>query len=72
MVDRQLNTYLERQSISQHFGTQERILVCITPRANAREMIETARAMAERFHAELIVAYVNQPGLFASDQAALG
>ena len=46
-------------------------MVCITPRANAREMIETGRIIAERFHGELIVAYVSQPEISASDQAAL-
>jgi len=34
-------------------------------------MIETARVIAERFHAELIVAYVPQPNISAADQAAL-
>jgi two-component system, OmpR family, sensor histidine kinase KdpD len=45
--------------------------VCITPRANINDMIESARIIAERFHAELIVAYVHQPQISASDQAAL-
>ena len=71
VVDRQLEEYLERQGIQQHLGTQERVMVCITPRANAREMIETGRIIAERFHGELIVAYVSQPEISASDQAAL-
>src|SRR5579864_2639552 len=35
VVDRQLETYLQRHGITQTFGAQERILVCITPRANA-------------------------------------
>jgi two-component system sensor histidine kinase KdpD len=34
-------------------------------------MIETARAMAGRFHGELIAAYVNQPDISDSDRAAL-
>jgi two-component system sensor histidine kinase KdpD len=71
VVDYQLNEYLEKHGIHQHFGTQERILVCITPRANAIEMIETARTIADRFHAELIVAYVKQPELSAAENAAL-
>src|SRR5438094_2717382 len=61
VVDHQLSTYLERHGIKQHFGAQERILVCITPRPNVHEMIQTARTIAERFHGELIVAYVRQP-----------
>jgi two-component system sensor histidine kinase KdpD len=71
VVDHQLNEYLEKHGIHQHFGTQERILVCITPRANATDMIETARSVAERFHAEFIAAYVKQPELSAAENAAL-
>jgi len=71
VVEYQLSDYLERRGIKQHFGTQERILVCITPRANAGEMIEIACTVAERFHAELIVAYVKQANLSPADEAAL-
>ena len=53
------------------FGAHERILVCITPRANMREMIETAQAIAQRFHGELIVAYVDQPEISKADRASL-
>ena len=71
VVDRQLATYLERHGITEQYGTHERILVCITPRANIREMIDMAQTIAERFHGELIAAYVHQPHISASDQAAL-
>jgi two-component system, OmpR family, sensor histidine kinase KdpD len=71
VVDSQLNEYLEKHGIKQSFGTQERILVCITPRASARDMIETARMIAERFHAEMTVAYVKQAELSREDQEAL-
>jgi two-component system sensor histidine kinase KdpD len=71
VVDYQLTDYLERHRITQHYGTQERILVCITPRSNAREMIETGRIIAARFHGELIVAYVRQQEISPRDQAAL-
>lgn len=71
VVDHQLQTYLERHGIRQPVGAQERILVCITPRANVEEMIETARTIAGRFHGELFVAYVNQPNISESDRAAL-
>jgi two-component system sensor histidine kinase KdpD len=71
VVDHQLSDYLERHGIKQQFGTHERILVCITPRANVREMIEMARTIAERFHGELIVAYVNQPQISPEDQSTL-
>jgi two-component system, OmpR family, sensor histidine kinase KdpD len=71
VVDHQLSDYLERHGIKQQFGAQERILVCITPRANVNEMVATARIIAERFHGELIAAYVRQLQTSAADQAAL-
>lgn len=71
VVDRQLTSYLERQGLRQQFGTHERILVCITPRANVEDMIDTAQIIAERFHGELIAAYVNQPQISLADQAIL-
>lgn len=71
VVDRQLESYLQRNGISQTFGAQERIMVCITPRANATAMIESGRRNADRFHGDLTVAYVGQPELSPEDQAAL-
>lgn len=71
VVDRQLEAYLQRNGIASTFGTQERILVCITPRANATAMIQSGQRNAERFHGDLTVAYVGQPELSADDQAAL-
>jgi two-component system sensor histidine kinase KdpD len=71
VVDHQLNTYLEAHGIQQHPGAQERLMVCITPRANIADMLKNARTIAERFHAELIVAYVHQPEISPEDQAAL-
>jgi two-component system sensor histidine kinase KdpD len=71
VVDHQLEAYLRRNGLSATFGAQERILVCVTPRANARPMIESGRRNADRFHGELIVAYVQQPTLRPEDQAAL-
>jgi two-component system sensor histidine kinase KdpD len=71
VVDQQLTDYLDQHGIQQQLGAQERILVCITPRSNVTEMIDTARVIAERFHAELIAAYVAQAGISAEDQAAL-
>jgi two-component system, OmpR family, sensor histidine kinase KdpD len=71
VVDRQLLNYLERHGISQNLGAHERILVCITPRANVREMMESARTVADRFHADLIAAYVQQDHISPVDRAAL-
>jgi two-component system sensor histidine kinase KdpD len=71
VVDRQLGQYLELHGISPNYGTQERILVCITARANAHEMTQTAKTIADSFHGGLTVAYMNQPGISPADQAAL-
>jgi two-component system, OmpR family, sensor histidine kinase KdpD len=71
VVDHQLSDYLAKHGIHQNFGAQERILVCLTPRANVNEMIEVARKTADRFHGELIVASVKQSKISAADDAAL-
>jgi two-component system, OmpR family, sensor histidine kinase KdpD len=71
VVDRQLEQYIQRSGITQSFGAQERILVCITPRANAAAMIASGRRNADRFHGDLTVAYVRQHEISADDQASL-
>src|SRR5215831_4194768 len=71
VVDQQLNSYLEEHGIRQQFGAHERILVCITARSNLTEMLETAHTIAERFHAQVTAAYVDQPNLSQQDRAAL-
>jgi two-component system, OmpR family, sensor histidine kinase KdpD len=71
VVDRQLEAYLHRTGAAQTFGAQERIMVCITPRANAGPMIASGKRNADRFHGDLMVAYVRQPEISSDDQAAL-
>jgi two-component system sensor histidine kinase KdpD len=71
VVDRQLEAYLELHGIQPSWGTQERILVCMTPRANAAAMLASGRRNADRFHGELFAIYVNQPNLTPDDQSAL-
>ncbi len=71
VVDFQLNQYLENHGIRQRLGANERILVCITPRANVAEMLEEAQLVADRFHGDLVVAYVQQPRISKEDQSAL-
>lgn len=71
VVDHQLTNYLESHGIKQNFGTQERILVCITPDSNAEAMIETAGTIARRFYGELIVVNVDQPEISSVDREAL-
>ena len=69
-VDRQLEAYLELHGIHSSWGTQERILVCMTPRADAAAMLASGRRNADRFHGELFAIYVNQPNLTPQDRIA--
>ncbi len=61
VVDKQLERYLTSHGIEQSWGTQERILVCLSPDSNARRMLETGARNRDRFHGELIVAHMNRP-----------
>jgi nucleotide-binding universal stress UspA family protein len=70
VVDRQLEHYLRLHGIDSSWGTQERILVCMTPRANAAKMLESGRRNADRFHGELFAIYVVQENLTAEDGMA--
>jgi two-component system sensor histidine kinase KdpD len=71
VIERQLQRYMDLHGIHQSWGTQERILVCVTPRSNAKAMIESARRNADRFHGQLFVANVAQSDLKREDQEAL-
>jgi two-component system sensor histidine kinase KdpD len=71
VVDRQLQQYLAAHGVSASWGAQERILVCLTPRSNARAMLESGHRNARRFHGALLVAYVEQPALDDADRARL-
>lgn len=61
VVDKQLERYLARHGIEQTWGTQERILVCLSPGADAKRMLESGARNRDRFHGELIVAHMNRP-----------
>src|SRR5262245_21035713 len=71
VVEAELRAYLHSHHIEEIWGTQERILVGITPRSDARPILESGRRNADRFHGELFVAYVKQPDLSPEDEAAL-
>lgn len=74
VVDHQLEGYLERNGIEQVWGTQERILVLITPGVNAAALLESGKRNRERFHGELHVAYStrSQLGSVLEDARAMG
>jgi len=71
VVERQLQEYLDSHGVSASWGAQERILVCLTPRSDARAMLESGQRNARRFHGALLVAYVEQSALDAADRARL-
>ena len=71
VVDRQLQDYLDSHGITASWGTQERILVCLTPRSNAAAMLKSGLRNKLRFHGALLVAYVEQKGLGPGDQEKL-
>src|SRR5215467_448006 len=68
VVDEQLHHCLEGRGIEMFLGSQERILVCITPRSNARRMLEGGRRISDRFHCNFLALYVRQKGLSAADE----
>ena len=63
VVDHQLASYVQAHGAEHPLGTQEKILVCVTPQSNARAMITSGYRNAQRFHGELIVVSVRQPAL---------
>lgn len=71
IIDRQLELYLRRNGIQQSFGTQERVLICLTPRTNPAKMLLNGKRIVERFHGELLAVTVGQPGLSTEDKASL-
>jgi two-component system sensor histidine kinase KdpD len=69
VVDAQLDRYLRTHGVEETWGTEERLLVCLTPKSNAQMMISAARRNAFRFHGELIACHVRQPGISAAEQS---
>jgi two-component system sensor histidine kinase KdpD len=71
VIDGQLENYLRSNGVELRWGSQERILVCVTPRSDAGAMLRSGRRNADRFHGNLLVCYVRQSGLGAKDQATM-
>jgi two-component system, OmpR family, sensor histidine kinase KdpD len=71
VIDAGLQRYLRSHGIEQPWGTHERFLICLTPRANFDGMIASARRSAARFHCDVLAAYVRQPNLSAADRGSL-
>jgi two-component system sensor histidine kinase KdpD len=71
VVEQQLQGYMDAHGITQSWGTQERILVCITPRSSAREMLESGARAAQRFHGQLLAVYAKQGDLSRAAEEAV-
>ena len=71
VIDDQLVNYLRSNGVEQRGGTQERVLVCVTPRSDAGAMLRSGRRNADRFHGDLLVCYVRQTGLGSKDQETM-
>jgi two-component system sensor histidine kinase KdpD len=70
VVDQQLVQYLGSHGLTPQWGTQERILVCLTPHSDP-EMLRSGRRNALRFHGALLAAHVEQTDLSPEDQKLL-
>jgi two-component system, OmpR family, sensor histidine kinase KdpD len=71
VIDAGLQRYLHEHGMEQSWGTNEKFLVYLTPRANADRMLATARRYAARFHCDVLVAYVRCPDLSDADRKSL-
>ena len=71
VVEQQLQRYMDSHGITQSWGTQERILVCVTPRSAARDMVASGARAASRFHGQLMAVYVKQKDLSRAQEEAL-
>lgn len=70
VVDQQLLDYLGSHHLMPQWGTQERILVCLTPHSDP-EMLRAGQRNSRRFHGGLLAAHMEQEGLSATDQKLL-
>jgi two-component system sensor histidine kinase KdpD len=71
VVDHQLQEYLDSHGIVASWGTQERILVCLTPHSDAETMLLSGQRNSKRFHGALLAAYVEQPDLKPDERVKL-
>jgi two-component system sensor histidine kinase KdpD len=71
VVEHQLQRYMDSHGIVQSWGTQERILVCITPQSRARTMLDSGARAAARFHGQLLAVTVKHGELPRAAEEAL-
>ncbi|HEY7099549.1 MAG TPA: hypothetical protein VH437_22685 [Terriglobales bacterium] len=71
VIDAGLRRYLRAHEIEPAWRTHERLLVCLTPRANADRMIASARQSAARFHCDVMAVSVKQGNLSQPEQQSI-
>ncbi|HYA17788.1 MAG TPA: hypothetical protein VEF06_09995 [Bryobacteraceae bacterium] len=71
VVEHQLQLYMDSHGIMQSWGTQERILVCITGQSLARTMLESGARAAARFHGQLLAVTVKSGEMPRAAEEAL-
>ena len=71
VIDAGLQRYLHSHGMEQPWGTHERFLICLTPRANFDRMVATARRNAAHFHCDVLAVYVQRSGLSDADRKLL-
>jgi two-component system sensor histidine kinase KdpD len=67
VIEDQLQRYIAAHGVEQRWGAHERIMVCLTPRTDARRMLESGWRNAERFHGDLFAVYVHQDSAPSKD-----
>ncbi|HWE50412.1 MAG TPA: hypothetical protein VG273_11505 [Bryobacteraceae bacterium] len=71
VVEHQLQVYMDAHGILQSWGTQERILVCVTSRGSARDMLASGARSAKRFHGQLLAVTVKPHDMERKDEEDL-
>jgi two-component system, OmpR family, sensor histidine kinase KdpD len=71
VIEAGLQRYLHSHGMEQPWGTHERFLICLTPRANYERMVATAKRNASRFHCDVLAVYVKKSDLREADRKSL-
>jgi len=65
-VDEQLRQYMEQEHIEEAWRTQERVVVCVTPRVTSARLIRRGYQIARGFNGIFWTVYVRVPGALLS------
>jgi two-component system sensor histidine kinase KdpD len=68
-VDAQMQAYMRDHAIAKTWPVAEGVLVCVSPRPAAAQLVRAGRRLATRLGAEWIVAYVETPASVRLSQA---